>query len=151
MLLSQPLCNKGERFSHHHLIPFEELPMALYRELLYQHFQAGTVTACTNIIEAAQIFPFQPALPRKAVYTACIHLAPHHSWISSQLVDVQFAEGYLRLTETVLSRQHCELNFIKKPKQISQPQSSTIAQSEQQTNLIRGLTTELILLALERY
>lgn len=56
--LPAPLCDRGKRFSHL-LIPFEELLMAMYEELLHQHFQAETVTACSNVMGAAQIFPFQ--------------------------------------------------------------------------------------------
>lgn len=57
--LPASLCDRGKRFSQHLLIPFEELLMAMYEELLHQHFQAETVTACRNIMGAAQIFPFQ--------------------------------------------------------------------------------------------
>lgn len=57
--LPAPLCDRGKRFSHSHPSPFEELLMAMYGELLHQNFQAETVTACSNIMGAAQIFPFE--------------------------------------------------------------------------------------------
>lgn len=72
--------DKGKRFSCHHLIPFEEPLRALYGELLYQHFQAGT--ACSSIMGAAQIFFFQPALPRKAMYAITLHVFTWHSTLA---------------------------------------------------------------------
>lgn len=62
--------------------------MVLHGELLYQHFQAGTVTACSNILGAAQIFPFQPALPRKAVYAVTLHVFAWHSTLACFLANL---------------------------------------------------------------
>lgn len=61
------LCDRGKRFSHHHLTPFEELLMALHGEFLHQHFQAETATACSNMWEQQRFFSLAAALLRKAM------------------------------------------------------------------------------------
>lgn len=84
--LPAPLCDRGKRFSHHPLTPFEELLMAMYGELLHQHFQAEAVTACSNIVGAAEIFSLSAALLRKAMYTIMPDTPP---WPDFQLLDVR--------------------------------------------------------------